>query len=58
VARAEGLTGRADLNKDGVVDLNEPDTHVTDRVKVLTKGQPNPMTARPTSLGSFPLTRP
>ena len=33
----EGLSGKADLNKDGVVYLNELDAYLTDRVKELSK---------------------
>ncbi len=54
----EGLSGKADFNKDGVVYLNELDTYVTDRVKELTKGQQHPVTAKPGSIRSFPLAKP
>jgi WD40 repeat protein/uncharacterized caspase-like protein len=57
-ALTEGLSGQADLNKDGVVYLNELDTYVTERVKTLTRGQQHPVTAKPTSIRSFPLARP
>jgi hypothetical protein len=57
-ALTEGLTGKADLNRDGVVYLNELDTYVTDRVKELTQGQQHPVTAKPTSIRSFPLAKP
>jgi uncharacterized caspase-like protein len=58
VALTEGLTGKADANKGGTVYLNELDTYVTDRVKELTRGQQHPVTAKPTSIRSFPLARP
>jgi hypothetical protein len=58
VALTEGLSGLGDLNKDGTVYLSELDTYVTDRVKELTKGQQHPVTAKPTSIRSFPLARP
>jgi WD40 repeat protein len=58
VALTEGLAGKADLNKDGVVYLNELDAYVTDRVKELTRGQQHPVTAKPTSIRSFPLAKP
>jgi uncharacterized caspase-like protein len=58
VALTEGLTGKADLNKDGVVYLNELDAYITDRVKELTRGQQHPVTAKPTSIRSFPLAKP
>ena len=57
LALVEGLAGSADYNKDGVVQLNELDLYVTDRVKELSKGMQHPVTARPTSIRSFPLTR-
>src|SRR4029077_15306578 len=37
LALVEGLGGKADLNHDGVVYLNELDAYLTDRVKALTK---------------------
>lgn len=58
VALTEGLEGKADTNKDGVVYLNELDAYITDRVKELTKGQQHPVTAKPTSIRSFPLAKP
>ncbi len=58
LAVVEGLSGKADFNKDGVVYLNELDTYVTDRVKELTKGQQHPVTAKPGSIRSFPLAKP
>jgi hypothetical protein len=58
LALVEGLSGKADYNKDKVVYLNELDTYVAERVKELTKGQQHPVTARPASVRSFPLARP
>jgi hypothetical protein len=57
-ALLEGLSGKADFNKDGVIYLSELDTYVTDRVKELSKGQQHPVTAKPTSIRSFPLSKP
>jgi hypothetical protein len=57
LALVEGLAGKADYNHDGVVQLNELDLYVTDRVKELSKGMQHPVTARPTSVRSFPLTK-
>ena len=54
----EGLSGKADFNRDGVVYLNELDAYVTDRVKELTRGQQHPITAKPGSIRSFPLAKP
>ena len=58
LAIVEGLSGKADFNKDGVVYLNELDTYVTDRVKELTRGQQHPVTAKPGNVRSFPLAKP
>lgn len=55
MAIVEGLQGKADYNQDNVVHLNELDLYVTDRVKVLSNGRQHPVTARPTSIRSFPL---
>ena len=54
-ALLEGLDGQADCNKDGAVYLTELDAYVTDRVKVLTKGQQHPTTHKPSTVRSFPL---
>ena len=58
LAIIEGLSGKADFNKDGVIYLNELDTYVTDRVKELTRGQQHPVTAKPGNVRSFPLAKP
>lgn len=58
LALLEGLAGKADNNKDGVVYLTELDDYVTQRVKELTKGRQHPVTAKPTSVRSFPLAKP
>ena len=58
LAIVEGLSGNADYNKDGSVYLNELDTYVTERVKALTKGEQHPVTAKPASIRSFPLSKP
>lgn len=58
LAIVEGLSGKADFNKDGIVYLNELDTYVTDRVKELTRGQQHPVTAKPGNVRSFPLSKP
>ena len=42
VVLTEGLTGKTDINKDGVVDRGELDAYVTDRLKELTRGQAAP----------------
>jgi hypothetical protein len=58
LAIVERLSGAADYNKDGSFYLNELDEYVTNRVKELTNGQQHPVTAKPTSIRSFPLARP
>jgi hypothetical protein len=58
LAVLEGLSGKADYNKDGVVYLHELDAYVTERVKELSKGLQHPVTAKPASIRSFPLSRP
>ncbi|MCA9074412.1 MAG: caspase family protein [Planctomycetaceae bacterium] len=56
LAVCEGLEGKADTNKDTHVYFNELDLYVTDRVKELTGGKQHPVTAKPTTIRSFPLT--
>jgi hypothetical protein len=56
-ALVEGLRGKADYNKDSLVHFTEIDNYVTDRVKELTQGKQHPVTAKPTSIRSFPLTK-
>jgi hypothetical protein len=58
LALTEGLGGKADYNQDSVIHFNELDMYVTDRVKELSQGKQHPVTARPTSIRSFPLTKP
>jgi WD40 repeat protein len=57
LALTEGLSGKA-ANKEGVVYLHTLDAYVTDRVKELSKGQQHPVTAKPTTIRSFPLSKP
>jgi WD40 repeat protein len=57
-ALLEGLGGKADYNHDGFVYLSELDTYITDRVKELSEGKQHPVTAKPASIRSFPLSRP
>lgn len=56
-ALVEGLSGAADYNKDQTVYLNELDLFVSERVKKLTGGRQHPVTAKPSSVRSFPLAR-
>ncbi len=57
LALTEGLSGKA-ANKEGVVYLHKLDAYVTDRVKELSKGPQHPVTAKPATLRSFPLSKP
>jgi WD40 repeat protein len=57
LALVEGLSGKA-AKSDGAVYLHHLDAYITDRVKELTKGHQHPVTAKPTSVRSFPLARP
>jgi WD40 repeat protein len=58
LALVEGLSGKADYNKDQLIHLNELDLYVTDRVKELSGGRQHPVTVRPSSIRSFPLSKP
>lgn len=51
----EGLSGRADFNKDGVVFIHELDVYATLRVNQLSGGRQNPTTGRPPTIRPFPL---
>jgi uncharacterized caspase-like protein len=53
----EGLSGRADLNGDGIVYIHELDTYAASRVRQLSGGKQHPITGRPPTIRSFPLTR-
>jgi WD40 repeat protein/Tfp pilus assembly protein PilF len=55
LALAEALTGRADVNRDGLVFLSELTSYATRRVRLLSGGVQNPVIARPTSIRSFAL---
>jgi WD40 repeat protein len=53
----EGLTGRADLNHDGVVYIHELDAYAAGRVRQMSGGKQHPVTGRPPTIRSFPLAR-
>jgi hypothetical protein len=57
-ALLEGLSGKADLNKDGLVYFNELDPYLCDRVQALAKGRQHPAVARPAGVLPFAVTRP
>ena len=54
-ALLEGLKGRADFNKDKVIDIKELDLYVTNRVKELTEGAQHSTTEIPRIMPNFPL---
>ena len=56
-ALTEGLSGKADKNKDGLVYLTELDTYLFNRVKELSNNRQHPETAKPLAL-SPSLSRP
>ncbi len=53
----EGLSGKADFNRDRVIYLHEVDAYALLRVRQLSGGQQNPVTGRPPTIRSFPLAR-
>ncbi|MFI5336606.1 MAG: caspase domain-containing protein, partial [Opitutales bacterium] len=53
----EGLSGRADLNGDGIVYIHELDSYTAKRVSQLSGGKQHPVTGRPPGIRSFPLSR-
>lgn len=58
LALLEALAGKGGKTTDGAVYLHHVEAHVAERVKELSKGKQHPVTARPTSVRSFPLARP
>jgi WD40 repeat protein len=57
-ALVEGLSGKADTDKDGLIELNELDVYVTQRVRKLSAGDQEPTISRPSIVRSFPLSKP
>jgi WD40 repeat protein len=57
-ALVEGLAGKADLNRDGAVFLNELDIYTARRVKALSEDRQHPASARPPNIRPFVLARP
>jgi WD40 repeat protein len=53
-ALVEGLNGRGDFNRDGVISLNELNLWVADRVKNLSRGEQHANMIRPDSIRDFP----
>jgi WD40 repeat protein len=54
----EGLTGKADFNKDGYVFIHEASLYAALRVKQLSGGEQNPTLGRSPNVRPFALTRP
>ena len=57
-ALTEGLSGAADLNKDGFVYLTELDSYLFERVKKLSNDRQHAVTAKPSSVVPFVMSRP
>lgn len=58
LALIEGLSGKGDVQREGMVRLRGLDSYVEYRVMQLSKDQQHPATARPTTVGSFVLSKP
>ncbi|HVL12316.1 MAG TPA: caspase family protein [Gemmata sp.] len=54
----EGMVGRADFNRDGVVYLNELEYYAARRVQQLSGGEQNPTMGRPPTIRPFAISRP
>jgi WD40 repeat protein len=54
----EGLSGKADLNHDGVIYLNELEKYTSQRVSSLSEGRQHPIMAKPPTIRMFPLAKP
>jgi hypothetical protein len=57
LALIEAISGKADYNHDGFVYLTEVDAYLADRIKALTQGQQHPVTVKPATVRSFPLSK-
>ena len=54
-AVVEGLTGKADFRKTGVISHKALDFYVAERVKELTQGQQSPVSITPSGISDFPI---
>lgn len=54
-ALVEGLSGKADLNNDGQIFLNELEGYAARRTRELSRGMQNPIFAKPPNMQWFPL---
>jgi WD40 repeat protein len=57
-ALVEGLSGNASRSVGGAVCIHHLNAYVTDRVKELSNGRQHPVTAMPSTVRSFPITKP
>lgn len=57
LAFMEGLSGKADFNKDKLVHLLELDSYALRRVRELSRGMQHPITGKPPHIRSFPLAK-
>ena len=49
----EGLNGKADLMKDGIIKIKELDTYISEQVPIYTKGGQHPITYPPKGYPNF-----
>lgn len=54
-ALLEGLSGKADYTGKGKITVNMLDLYISERVKEITDGKQTPNTAKPNSIGDFPI---
>ncbi|MGQ0677774.1 MAG: caspase family protein, partial [Rhodospirillales bacterium] len=54
-ALLEGLAGKADYSRRGVVTINALDLYIAERVAELTRGRQTPTTAKPQTIANFPV---
>jgi WD40 repeat protein len=58
LALLEGLAGKANRDKEGVIYLHELERYLVERVQELTGRQQHPVVGQPTSIRSFPVSKP
>jgi len=54
----EGMHGRADLNRDGVIYINELSLYASLRVQQMSGGKQKPTIGRPPNIKPFPIAKP
>ena len=57
-ALLEGLSGKADANGDGLVEMSELESYLTSRVDELTAGRQHPVARQPAMVPDVPLAKP